>query len=222
MQPFFVALLIIGLGEIALAIYFLTTIGRQNIRVAVGLLCAFTALWVVAGAFIIHQPQGIHDNVLSRSSYFFGPFIIFSLLYFIMNYPYENKAFDKYQVFWMYAVSLVIGLLGLFSHEVVVKFVSDGMRSYWQNGQLFWLYGGTLTLGYLIVLYFLFKKLRVSTGIIYRRYIAVFVAIIIGGLPGVLFDLFLPMFLGQSIYPVAGPLSTSIWLGVVSYIVLRA
>jgi hypothetical protein len=188
MQPFFVGMIFVGLGELALAVYFLSTIGRQNIRVAVGLLSAFTAFWVIACALVINQPEGVYNNIFVRTSYFFGPFIIFSLIYFIMNYPYENRRFDASQVLWMYSLALVIGLFGLFSNEIVIQFISvDGLNSYWENGQMFWLYGGTLTVGYLVVLYYLLKKFRVSTGIIFQRYVAVFIAIVIGGLPGVFF-----------------------------------
>jgi len=129
--------------------------------------------------------------------------------------------FDVVHLSLMYIPGLIFGYVLFFSDTIVEEYVQSGISGYYREGDLFPGYGLFLTLQFVIAILLLFTKFQKSDGI-HRSMLQISIwSLLLGGTPAVLANLFVPVFTGVGVFPFVGTLSTAVWFGATSYVVMR-
>ncbi len=185
-----------------------------------GLLTMVTGLWVIATAMNSYSISPLAE-FRDKFTYTFGVLIVTSLLNFSIVFPYPMFHLDRLHYIFMYLPAVIFSLIIFGSHDVVSRYISSPTLSgQWFGGPLYWIYNGYLLMLYVGAMAVLFSKFRKTDGLHHRNLVLVFWSIILGGAPGMVVDVIVPLVSNQAKYPLIGVMSSVVWLGLTTYIIL--
>lgn len=213
---------LVGAGEVLLAWYFWKTHSGDAIRKSMALLAFSTAGWVIATTVGMYVEAGARADFAVAATYAFGVLMVTSVVIFAFLYPLPTTRVDRWHIlFLLFPVAIFTTLL-FGTHEIVGQYiVSPTFQGKWIGGPMYHLYNVYLIVLYCISIIVLSTKIRRTDGSTRHNATLVFWSLILGGLPGVVSDLFVPLFTNTAYVPALGTLSTVFWLGITSYIVLK-
>jgi hypothetical protein len=152
-----------------------------------------------------------------------GALLITALLHLALVYPTQIKKLDALHGWLLYAPAILFACILVVSNTIVAGFTGSAIDSgRIIPGPLYPLYNMFVFGVYLLVLIMLFLRQRTADGSHKRNLRLIFWSVIIGGIPPVIIDLLIPL-VSKGVYPNAnyGAISTIVWLGVTTYIVMR-
>lgn len=211
----------VGIGELFLACYFWRKCAKNEILRVMGFLALFVGLWVIITAINSYSISPLAE-FRDKFTYAFGVLLVTALLNFVILFPYPMFRLDRLHYVFMYTPAAIFTLIIFGGHEIVNHYYSNlTLSGQWVGGPLYWVYNVYLLALYSATLVVLVIKSKKTDGIHRRNINLVIWSIIFGGAPGIIFDVFIPLVTNQAKYPLVGTLSSVVWLGLTSYIILR-
>lgn len=212
---------IIGIAELILAGYFLKTNSGNIIRKVMVLLAFSTGTWVILTASTAYVDLNNFSILRVRLVYIFGLLLITNLVQLALRYP-----FPAVQINWLHNLLLYIPVIILtysilFTDTVLSGFVLS--NEYYGRiipGQLHVLYNTYLGLLFVFSLSLLIYKIKRVDGMNKINLTIFLWSLLLGGLPGIFIDIVLTstrIFLS----PLIGVISSIVWLGGTTYIIVR-
>lgn len=212
----------VAIGEMILALYFWRTNSGSQIRRVLALLAFATSLWVLSIVSIAYAQSGIGWDNQFKLAYVFGPLVTTALLHFSLVFPFPNVRLDRWHIILLYVPWIILTWMTLASDAIVSSFRSSPIFSgEWTEGKLFIPYAFVLAVSYMVAVIVMINKHHTLDGVHKNNLRIVILAVLIGGIPGMLVDVIIPIFTGLAQFPYIGTLSTGIWLGAMSYIVMK-
>lgn len=209
-------------GALFLALFFLKTQSGSVIRRMMALLAASTGMWVLATTLGAYNANGDITNITSRWTYVFGLLMVTSLFLFSSQFPVASFRLDRWHLVFIGAATAAFSIFILSSSDIIASYsASPAEQGTWHGGSLYWLYNVYLFLFYFGSLIILLAKTNRTDGILRRNLQLVTTSIFLGGMPGVVNDLLLPLFTNTARTPLIGTISTILWLGMTSYILVK-
>lgn len=213
---------LVGIGELALAVFFWVTHSKSEIRKVMALLAFSVSSWVILSAIIAYLPNlkiGLHiDDFI----YIAGVLLTTALLHFSLIYPFPLFRIDNVHRLLLYIPALLFSVISLSSRLLVSSYyASTTFVGNIVGGPLYPYYNWYLTVLYVLSLVILFYKQRRLDGFQQKNIRIMFFSILIAGFPAVYTDLLAPMLGWPLPNFLLGVLSSVFWLGPTSYIVLK-
>ncbi len=217
-----IATYLIGLGEVLLGLFFWKTNGNQIIRKILGFLAIVTGAWVLSTVGAAYTENATAQNLLPRLTYAFGVFMVTAVLLFSLLFPLPIIRIDRFHIFLLFIPAIIFSFEIFGTNTVLNYYVSSStFQGAWHGGPLFQYYNIYLIALYTLAIGILLYRLR-KADVTYRHtLLPVALSFVLGGLPGVINDLIIPLFTGYAKDPLYGTSATLVWLGVTSYIVLK-
>lgn len=213
---------LIGAGEILLGLFFWKTNGHQRIRKTMAGLAIITGLWVLATVGAAYTEHELVKIILPKLTYVFGVLMVTAVLLFAILFPLPKHNFDRLHIALLFSPATLLSFIIIGTPTVIDYYVaSSSMQGAWYGGPLFQYYNLYLILLYIAAIGIMVKRSMDVNGMSRHTLLPVILSFVLGGLPGVVNDLFLPLFSGFAKNPLYGTSATVIWLGVTSYIVLK-
>lgn len=212
---------LVGTGELVLAWFFWKTNSKNEIRRVMAFLALFTGLWVIATAMNSYSTSPLAE-FRDKFTYTFGVLLVTALLDFSLVFPYPMRRIDRLHRIFMYLPAVIFSIIIFRGRDIVSHyFSSPTLSGQWIGGPLYWLYNVYLLGLYLAAMIILISKIKKTDGIHHRNLVIVVWSILLGGAPGIIFDVLMPLLYNQAKYPLVGTLSSVFWLALTSYIILR-
>ncbi|MEK7637600.1 MAG: histidine kinase N-terminal 7TM domain-containing protein [Patescibacteria group bacterium] len=212
---------LIGISEVFLAFYFWRNSSKNEIRRVMAFLALVTGLWVITTAINSYSVSPLAE-FRDKFTYTFGVLIVTALLNFTIVFPYPMFRLDRLHYIFLYLPAVIFTLVIFGSHDVVSRYISSPTLSgQWFGGPLYWMYNGYLLVLYVWAMAVLYSKFKKTDGIHHRNLILVFWSIFLGGAPGIVVDVIVPLVTNQAKYPLIGVMSSVVWLGLTTYIILK-
>jgi len=211
---------LVGLGELILAGYFWKTHSGNEIRKVMAFLSLSTAGWTISNTYVA---QFISEPVVTfelRVIHFFGIYIVSTLLHLSIIFPFKKRIFDGLHTLLFYVPSIIISYIIFFTNAITLGYVPQYLSGKTIGGSLFDLYNIYLTIYYFVAVIILFTKLKRSDGINRSNTILFLYAVLISGIPAMVFNVWYAL-VDQVPSALVGPLVSSIWLGITAYILIR-
>lgn len=222
-----IILVIIGLIELGVAIYFWRTAG-DRVRRYFAVFAFGTATWVASVGLMrlmnSFLPYPAHQTIWLLTHFaFWGPVILLpSLLMISWLFPYPSRkiAFDEYVLFW--TPIIVFGYLFFFTHSIVTTLAVDSNSAVKAlRGPLDGVYTFFVTFYWLWAMVNLVLKLRSATGM-HHWLLKAFIGGIAGsGVIGIFTNAILPTVYGYQELWYLGPEASIIWLGITGYVLVK-
>lgn len=213
----------VGIGELILGVYFWVTHSKSEIRRVMALLAFSTGTWVILSAVTSYVPYTAIGRYEMASVYILGSLLLTALLHLTLIFPFPIMRLDKLHILLLYLPLAIFSYILLTTNLIVNSFIGN---TNWAGtvigGPLFDLYNIYSILLFIVSIGVLTNRLGKLDGI-HKKNIQIFAwSVILGGLPGVIFYLLLPTFYPQIVVnSLIGALSSAIWVGGTTYIVLR-
>lgn len=214
---------LVGAGELILAIYFWVTNSKNEVRKVMALLALSTGIWVVTTGLTSYVQQTSSNIIFGKLVFIGGVVLISSLLHFVLIYPIPLFRMDRWHAILLYIPAILFSIMIVTTDAIYKRFTGSPQDA----GQvipgpiynIYNLYILTLFILSLIVLLF---RARQSDGLIRRNALLFFWAVLLGGIPAVIIDLFIASFVRDS-KPNAlyGVIASIIWLGMITSLVLK-
>lgn len=211
-------LVVVGAAEVILSIFFFTRYRTQSLIYNPGWFTLSIALWVLSnGLFFIFPNGSLSQELVGRITYIPAAFIFPLMFFYSVNYPVPRYA-ARPLLFALLGPTIVMSILA-FSNSFITGF-STGRLSTTQYGPDFWVYVLFIIIWFLILLAELTMKFR-SLVEIQRKVIGVLLlGLIVSGIIGILFNMFLPYVSGLTTMQWVGPGASIIWLGLVGWVLI--
>lgn len=214
---------LVGAGELTLSVFFWATHSNSMIRKVMSFLSFVTAIWVIFSAATSYVAQTSTTTFYMQLVFSSAIFLITALVHLTIIYPHPTRAFDGLHALLLYLPAVIFSVIAFTSQAIVVGFTGSAIDSGRViPGPLYREYNVYILLGYVLALVILWRKM-VRSGGDQRKNISIFWwSILIGGLAPIVIDVLIPIFT-NGLYPNAliGNISTVIWLGATTYIVLK-
>lgn len=223
-----IILVIIGLIELGLAIFFLATHSGDRVRRYFALFAFGTAMWVlgVGIAELLHYSQTLQNNGVELASLrfaFWGPIIVMSALLMISwLFPYPIYKYEGPTKAVVLFPILLFGLLIMFTGSIVAGIqyssISYEVVEYGSVYPYFILFIVAYYLWSLITL--ILKRSKVNG--VQKTLLTQFLVGVIGsGIVGVFTNGLMPLLFNNQSLWYLGPEASIIWLGITSYVLLK-
>lgn len=209
----FYILLVIGILELLFGLYFLIRYEKSMVSILFGLSALMVGGWVLSnGIGVLFARGSFMDDLLGRATSAFSA-LIFPIMYlFVQAYPFATFKINKRFIVFLF--SLPIALVGLifFSKSLIIGFekIQYGPTIY---GNLFLLYTAYIVSMFIFISTEILIKLPKLDNLHRRQLSYFFIAILISGIIGMMFNLILPYFFNARYLFWLGPASSLIWLG---------
>lgn len=214
---------LVGAGELILAIYFWVTNSKNEIRRVMSLLLASTGLWVVSSAFLSYKPQTPVTVFASGLVFVAAIFMLSTLVHLVSVFPYRTHQFDRLHVVLFYIPALIFSISS-FVPNLMMRGLSGGPDTVGviYPGPLYNIYNSYGLVLYLLVVIILFSRLKKLDGQHRQNTKLLLWAVFLGGFPGVILDLVLPL-VAPTTQPnfLFGNLASVAWLGIITYIIQK-
>lgn len=212
---------LVGAGELILATYFWVTNSKNEIRRVMALLAFATGVWVVMSGLTSYVPQTPITTIYMRFVFAAGVLLVTALLHLTLVYPFPIVRLDRLHAWLLYVPAIFISFVSFTSNAIVAGFtgsVTDSGRII--PGPLYNSYNVYVFLVFLAAIILLAYRWQKSDGMHRKNLQLLFWSIVIGGMPGVVIDLLIPV-LSKGVYPNAdyGAISTVLWVGATTYII---
>lgn len=187
------------------------------------LLTFSTGMWVITSALSSYSETSSTNDILVGFIFVFGVFVMTSLLHFTFLFPYRLLNIDKLHIFLLYTPAVLFSWIAIFTNTIVHSYTGAptdvGVIT---GGPLYGLYNNFLLLLFLSSLSIMLFRMPRLDGIHKKNTKLLFWAILLGGIFPVVIDLILPTYFSNiQINSLVGNISTGIWLGATTYIVLK-
>jgi len=216
-----VSLSIIGVLEILLGLYVLSTYEKSGAIIAFGLLSLCIGLWVLSnGPTLLLERGSLTLDLVTRSAWIFALLTFHFILLFVFLYPYPTYEINTRFLIFLFIPAAILSLLIYFSKSLVVGFDSTSQANT-VFGPDYWL----------VLLYFVFififsliegmRKIKRLDGI-HRSVMGLFLAgIFLSGVIGLTSHLILPYVFKIEPPLWIGPGASAIWLGLMGWILVK-
>lgn len=97
----------IGIGELALGIFFHSTNSGSNIRKVMALLCTSTGLWVFISVFVAYKPDSTINHFLTNLVFILGVLLLTTLLHLTILFPIPQVQFNSLHIILLYQPVLI-------------------------------------------------------------------------------------------------------------------
>lgn len=214
---------LVGAGELILAIYFWATKSKNEVRKVMALLAFSTGIWVVTNGLTSYVQQTSSNIIFGKLVFISGVVLISSLLHFVLIYPIPLFRMDRWHAILLYVPGILFSIIIATTNAVYKGFTGSTQDSGQViPGPIYNIYNLYIILLFVASLILLIYRARLSDGLIRRNAIFFFWAVLLGGLPAVIIDLFISSFV-RDIKPNAlyGVISSVVWLGTTTLIILR-
>ncbi|GEM_PF-5917806 len=214
---------LVGIGELALAVFFWVTHSKSEIRKVMALLAFSTGMWVILSAltsYVSYSELGKYQVALV---YVFGLVLLTCLVHLTLIFPFRLIHLDRFHVFLMYVPVIIFSYISLATSLIVLTFTGDPNNvGDIVGGPLYGLYNIYAFILFIASIIILITRARKLDGL-HRKNIQIFGwSVFLGGLPGVIFYLLIPTFSPQIIInSLFGVLSSLIWVSGTTYIINR-
>lgn len=212
-----------GTGELMLAIYFFVTNSKNEIRRVMALLSFSTGIWSILSAATSYSPYSTMGFYGVAGSYFFGALLVIASIHLSIVMPYPPFRFDTLHAWLLYLPVAIFGYIIFFSKTIVASFSGT---SEWSGviigGPLFGLYNIYFLINFLLVLGMFSYRLRNTEGVYKRNIRVILWAYVLGGLPAAVQYFFIATINPDAnLNTLVGVVPTVLWVGGVSYILLK-
>lgn len=212
----------IGLGEIVLGIFFWATNSKNDIRRIMAFLALATGLWVTLTAASAYVPEYKGIDWVVNGVMVFGLLLLTLLVHLSVIFPYPIKVLDRLHLVLLYLPVLFFSSFAFFTKTLIQAYVvTPDISGQFIPGPLYSFYNVYSAILFCAAIFILGMKLKKSSGIHQKSIGFLLFTIIIGGMPGVISYLILPLFTTANINGMVGVISSGVWLGGVTYIVAR-
>lgn len=213
---------VVGVGELALGLYFWKTNSNNEIRRVMAFLALVTGLWVIANAASAYTLENSLTVFADKATFALGAFILTALFHFALVFPYPMRRLDTLHYIFFYLPAVAITWVMMNNNTLIAASdFSPTQQGTWTGGPLYSLYNFYLFSLFVSTFLLLLQRYKHTDGIHRRNVLLVVYSILLGGLPAVILGIFLPLLNNSGQFPLVGPVSTVIWLGFTSYIILK-
>lgn len=224
-NPFFlhgILDIVIGTGELALAVYFFRTHSGSRMRQFYALFVFGVALWVITNGIWRTSPlETEFMQFVIRLTFFASTIIASSFLIFSWLFPYPIHNIPKI-LYWIALLPILLfGILFLFTN-LILSGVSVSGNVLTTNYESYYpLFGWWFIIYWTwAVVTLTIKRLRAQEP--FKSTLTIFLIGIYGSsIIGVFTNLMLPLFWGIQDWGWLGPMASVLWLGMTSYIIVR-
>lgn len=211
----------IGVIELLISIFILFRRERSDSIIAFSLFNLGVAIWVFSNGVARLSPD---LNVVFDKLTFVGASIIVSaFVYFSWSFPYKNNNFLKSQIILLFLPTIIFTYALYTSDYLVGGDVVLTKFGYYLmgEGKLYHLFNIYILSFFIWSFINLFKKLKTSDGYHLWQLRTILFALGVAAIFGVFSNLVLPWFFNVSSYYWLGPLFSVVWLGTITYIVVK-
>ena len=188
----------------------------------------YSYLGFAVGVFFWVLGNGLHRLMDTNEAaffwtdinHFFAMLIAVSFLYFSYAFPYFTSRINIRKIVILILPLVAFFILIFFTNTIVEKITGEFGSRFQVIGPLYHLYAVTWLFYFLWGLKNLFKKLKISDGVQRWQIKWLLVGIIISGIFGTFFDLFMTWFGGPQYYYL-GSESSLIWLTFTGYVIFK-
>lgn len=214
---------LVGAGELILAIYFWINHSKNEIRKVMSLLAFSTGMWVITSAMIAYRTGGDVTLLINGFVYTFGILLLTTLVYFALIFPFPLMRLDRFHKVLLYVPALIFSIIGFTTRAIELDYIANEKNAgEVVGGPLLPIYNNYLLLLFIISIGLLILQVRRNDGINRNNVRLVLWGVLIGGIPAVIIDLvistYFPDYVPNFLY---GVLSSVIWFGTTTYIVLK-
>lgn len=213
----------IGIGQLALGVFFWFTNSKNEIRRVMAVLSLSTGLWTIINTFTAYRDHGAFLVLSNQMTYIFGLLLLTAFVHLTLVFPYRFFSFDRLHVLLLYLPAVIFSVIAVSSNTIVDSVSITGPNDPGRivGGPLYSLYNIYLALLYLTGLIILLYRIRKMDGSHKSNAKIVFWSVALGGLLAVYLDLLAPVFGLPSINFLYGNVASIIWLGLTTYIVMK-
>jgi signal transduction histidine kinase len=216
-------LLLIWLTAILIAsLDLVIVIGSKNLASRCFALLSFiTAIWVTSQGFLIYTNSYVFADFLIRFQYVIGISIAMGFYLFSTIYPDDKKPNTKSIIYTIIVIS-IFTYLYLFTSYMNTGVIEIGGKGHWAwtFGPLNILFNIIFSGIWFIALLKLYKSYLKESGTLKINLRNMFWALTLGIIPPTLANIILPTF-GIYSFNWVGPISSSIWIFIISYSILK-
>ncbi len=181
-----------------------------------------TGIWVVANAFTSYSGSSEVIKSVDNLTFSLAPFMVTALFNLALLYPYPLIRLDKLHYVLMYIPSVMFAAILVKDQPSIAQSVfNPNVSGKWSGGPLYPFYTFFILIVFLISIVVFWLQYKKADGIHRRNTLGVMLSLFLGSLPSIYLDVIVPIFTNGGSYPLIGPISTIIWLGTTSYIVMR-
>jgi signal transduction histidine kinase len=209
------AILIISLDTVII-------IGSKNLSSRVFAILSFiTAIWVISQGFLVSSLIPEFTILLLRIQYILGIIIAIGFYFFSDIYPYDKKPTLKSLIFPIIII-LIFSYLYFFTNYILsgVHPITSHGRWAWEFGPLHLLFDISFYTLWIISLYKIFRTYKLSEGYLRSNLKNMFWALTLGIIPPTMANILLPS-LGIFHFNWLGPITSSIWIFILAYSIIR-
>lgn len=212
---------LVGLGELALAVFFWVTHSKSEIRKVMALLTLSTGIWAITNGLTsyVNYSRWVELNLVIL--FIAGLFIVSSLLHISIIFPHRVFTFDKLHAFLIYLPAIIFSIILSSTNTVVKSYaVATDNAGTVIPGPLFIFFQILVALLFLTSVGILCFKLRRQDGL-NKQYTALFfIGIVLGGLPAIVLNLLFALFAFYT-NPLWAVIFSVFWIGFITYIVVK-
>lgn len=212
---------LVGLGELALAVFFWVTHSKSEIRKVMALLFLSTGIWAITNGLTSYVDPSTWVDWNLKILFIVGITIVASLLHLTIIFPYRIFPFDKLHSFLIYAPVVFMSITLLTSNAIVGSYeVSRNEVGLVHPGPLFIFFQVTVSIYYIISVIILLIKHKRLDGL-HKQNIRLFTTgVVLGGFPAIVLNL-MYAFSGLYINPLWAVIFSISWVGFTAYIILK-
>ncbi len=216
-----IVLLVVGILELIFTIYLFVRYESSATITAFGFFSLCVTGWVLTNGIGLFLERGsIYEELIYRLAFIFILFLFPTLYLFIQLFPFQEDKINLRYILLLYFPSILFSLLIYGSKNLVIDF-EFSKYAYTVFGSDYWIYGINIFIFYLLVIFYTAKRISRING--YRKWQLkmIYYSILISGIFGFIFYLILPYIFNIKTGAILGPGTTIIWLGFMSYIILK-
>ncbi len=214
---------LVGAGELVLAIFFWVTHSKSEIRKVMALLAFSTGMWVITSAMIAYKSGGNISLLINGFVYTFGILLLTTLIYLTLIFPFPLRRLDWLHKVLLYIPAIIFSVIGFTTRAIEVDYVANQKNAgVVVAGPLLPIYNNFLLFLYVLSIVLLIAQVRRNDGINRQNVKLVLWGVVIGGIPAVIIDLVISTYFPNNVPNfLYGVLSSVIWFGTTTYIVLK-
>ncbi|MFH1366549.1 MAG: histidine kinase N-terminal 7TM domain-containing protein [Patescibacteria group bacterium] len=214
-------LIVIGLIEVFLGLWFLFRYKRSAINNWYVVFVSSVAFWVLANAGIYFYTNNLDQaQFYNQLTWLGGVFVAFAFLFFSFYFPITLKPVKRYSYLLIIIPLILFVYLIFFSDLFVTGMAFEGNNQKFFTGSLFFLFPVYFFFYWIWGIINLLLKLKTTDGIHVQQLKLLLTGVIISSVFIVIFDLIYPL-IGKAVISGLGPELTLVWLGFTSYIILK-
>ncbi|MBI2984614.1 MAG: hypothetical protein HYY50_03245 [Candidatus Kerfeldbacteria bacterium] len=212
---------LVGIGELILAVFFWVTHQKQEIRKVMAFLAFFIGAWVVLNALTSYREPSHLVDLLLPWVFIASFFLITALVHVVILFPFPTIRLDGFHRILLYLPAAMLSYSFFISDDFIQGYkLTPDTTGQIIPGDLYSLYIIFFTLALLTSVGLLIQKIRRSDGVHHRHLKKLLSAILIPGVPGLIFSVFNFGF-QVSYATLIAPVLSGVWLGLVTWIIIQ-